>query len=314
MTKKILLADDSLTIQKVVELTLAGGDYALACVPDGQKALESLQQSRPDLILADAVMPEKNGYEVCEAVKGNPATARIPVVLLSGTFEPFDRERAERAGCDIVITKPFDARHLLEQIDTLCARAGAAEPAPEEPPFETDLSREASGAALFTDAEAPFGRNDEDSTPFLTSQEDQTAAGLAGPEGGSDAAARLEPPGTIPDEIVLDDTGMAAEASLAAAAGSAVSRVAEAASEEAPAGKISMERAGPREAAAEPPPPPMASDRVSDLTEAQIEVIAERVVEKLSDRVVREIAWEVIPEVAEMVIKRRIKELESGTE
>jgi CheY-like chemotaxis protein len=313
MTKKILLADDSLTIQKVVELTLAGGDYALTCVPDGQSALESLQQSRPDLILADAVMPEKNGYEVCEAVKGNPATARIPVVLLSGTFEPFDRERAERAGCDIVITKPFDARHLLEQIDTLCSRAGAAEPATEQPPFATDLSREASGAGVFADAEAPFGRNDEDSTPFLISQEDRTAAGLAGPGDESDAPARFEPPGTIPDEIVLDDSGMAPAAFLAAAADSPVSRVAGPASE-APAGEISMEGTGPREAAPEPAPPPPASDRVPELTDAQIEAIAERVVEKLSERVVREIAWDVIPEMAEIVIKRRIKELESAPE
>ncbi|MEP7132306.1 MAG: response regulator, partial [Acidobacteriota bacterium] len=98
MAKKILLADDSLTIQKVVELTFSDSDYELVCVSNGQRALERVREDRPDLILADAVMPEKNGYEVCEAIKGDPATARIPVVLLSGTFEPFDRERAERIG------------------------------------------------------------------------------------------------------------------------------------------------------------------------------------------------------------------------
>src|SRR5215813_3865389 len=130
MGKTILLADDSLTIQKVVELTLSGTEYELACVSNGQQALESLRQRRPDLILADAVMPEKNGYEVCEAVKGSPATARIPVVLLSGIFEPFDRERAERIGCDLVVSKPFDAQQLLEQIESLLARAAAAPPPP----------------------------------------------------------------------------------------------------------------------------------------------------------------------------------------
>src|ERR1700682_1837267 len=103
MGKKILLADDSLTIQKVVELTLSGTDYELICVSNGRQAMDTLKASRPDLILADVVMPEKNGYEVCEAVKGDPATARIPVVLLSGTFEPFDRERAERSGAGAVV-------------------------------------------------------------------------------------------------------------------------------------------------------------------------------------------------------------------
>ena len=76
MAKKILLADDSLTIQKVVELTFSDSEYDLLCVPNGQRALEKVAEESPDLILADVVMPEKNGYEVCEAIKANPATAR----------------------------------------------------------------------------------------------------------------------------------------------------------------------------------------------------------------------------------------------
>src|SRR5262245_11596664 len=67
-------------------------------------------------------MPEKNGYEVCEAIKANPATSRIPVVLLSGTFEPFDRDRAERLGCDAIVSKPFDSQQLLRQVEALLSR------------------------------------------------------------------------------------------------------------------------------------------------------------------------------------------------
>src|SRR5215470_16027819 len=128
MPKKILLADDSLTIQKVVELTFSDSDYDLVCVSNGQRALEKLREERPDLILADVVMPEKNGYEVCEAIKGNPATAKIPVVLLSGTFEPFDRERAERIGADAIVSKPFDSQQLLSQVEALLARASKEGP------------------------------------------------------------------------------------------------------------------------------------------------------------------------------------------
>ncbi len=66
-------------------------------------------------------MPEKNGYEVCEEIKKNPATARIPVVLLAGTFEPFDRERAERLGCDAIVSKPFDSHQLFLKVESLFA-------------------------------------------------------------------------------------------------------------------------------------------------------------------------------------------------
>src|SRR5215831_4457322 len=123
MPKKILLADDSLTIQKVVELTFSDSEYDLVCVSNGQRALDRITAGEvPDLILADVVMPEKNGYEVCEAIKANPATARVPVVLLSGTFEPFDRDRAERLGCDAIVSKPFDSQQLLRQVEALLSR------------------------------------------------------------------------------------------------------------------------------------------------------------------------------------------------
>ncbi|HEY0592850.1 MAG TPA: response regulator, partial [Thermoanaerobaculia bacterium] len=99
MAKKILLADDSITIQKVVELTFSDGDYEIAAVNNGSKAIQKLQEWRPDVILSDIIMPEKNGYEVCEFVKSHPEYKTIPVILLTGTFEPFDPDRAERAGC-----------------------------------------------------------------------------------------------------------------------------------------------------------------------------------------------------------------------
>jgi CheY-like chemotaxis protein len=128
VAKKILLADDSLTIQKVVELTFSDSEYDLICVSNGQRALDKAAEQPPDLILADAVMPEKNGYEVCEAIKSNPATSRIPVILLSGTFEPFDRDRAERLGCDAIVSKPFDSQQLLRQVEALLSRPAGEAP------------------------------------------------------------------------------------------------------------------------------------------------------------------------------------------
>jgi CheY-like chemotaxis protein len=187
MPKKILLADDSITIQKVVELTFSDGDYEVSAVNNGAKAIARLAESRPDIILSDIIMPEKNGYEVCEYVKSHPEYRTIPVVLLTGTFEPFDPDRAEKAGCDAVVTKPFESQSLIHKVEELIAAAqsapsAAAAPAPassawvEEPavssPFDSPAPA-SSPADLFGSApsapesttEMPFGGGQSES-PF----------------------------------------------------------------------------------------------------------------------------------------------------
>ena len=139
MPKKILLADDSITIQKVVELTFSDGDYEVTAVNNGAKAIQKLAEMRPDIILSDIIMPEKNGYEVCEYVKSHPEFRNIPVVLLTGTFEPFDPDRAEKAGCDAVVTKPFESQSLIHKVEELIAQAqagSASAAAPAAPPAE----------------------------------------------------------------------------------------------------------------------------------------------------------------------------------
>src|ERR687892_1482395 len=142
MPKKILLADDSITIQKVVELTFSDGDYEVTAVNNGARAIAKLGEMKPDIILSDIIMPEKNGYEVCEYVKSHPEFRTIPVVLLTGTFEPFDPDRAEKAGCDAVVTKPFESQSLIQKVEELISNQApaAATPQPEEAPssiFET---------------------------------------------------------------------------------------------------------------------------------------------------------------------------------
>ena len=130
MPKRILLADDSITIQKVVELTFSDGDYEVTAVNNGARAIAKLGEMKPDIILSDIIMPEKNGYEVCEYVKSHPEYRNIPVVLLTGTFEPFDPDRAEKAGCDAVVTKPFESQSLIHKVEELIANAQSSAPAP----------------------------------------------------------------------------------------------------------------------------------------------------------------------------------------
>lgn len=135
MSSRILLADDSLTIRKVVELTFSGSEFEIKAVGNGDEAVSLLSEFEPDIVLADAVMPGKTGYDVCEEVKRRPGGRFVPVVLLTGTFEPFDKPRSERVGADSVVTKPFDSQGLASLVRDLVRRAAEAKAsAPPEPP------------------------------------------------------------------------------------------------------------------------------------------------------------------------------------
>jgi CheY-like chemotaxis protein len=136
MGKKILLADDSITIQKVIELTFSDEDFEVVTVGNGRLAIEKVQEVRPDVVLCDVIMPEKDGYEVCDFIKKSPSLAQVPVLLLTGAFEPFDQERAARVGCDGFLAKPFEPETLIARVKDLlgkAARAAAASPRPAAP-------------------------------------------------------------------------------------------------------------------------------------------------------------------------------------
>lgn len=114
-----MLADDSITIQKVIGITFANEDYQLTIVDNGDAALEKARTDLPDLILADVFMPGKNGYELAAAVKQDPALRGVPVLLLAGTFEPFDEEKAVSSGADSWISKPFESQALISRVEEL---------------------------------------------------------------------------------------------------------------------------------------------------------------------------------------------------
>lgn len=118
--RKLLLADDSVTIQKVIELTFADEGVRVVAFSNGQDAIDKLEELAPDIVLADVFMPSKSGYEVCEYVKQNEKLKAIPVMLLVGSFEPFDEAEARRVGADDILTKPFQSiRRLIDRVGAL---------------------------------------------------------------------------------------------------------------------------------------------------------------------------------------------------
>lgn len=119
MSYKLLLADDSLTIQKVVELVLAPEGFEIRALNDGEQALRAMESFMPNIVLADIEMPKLNGYQLCEKIKNNMATAQIPVILLAGAFEPFDEEYAKSVFADDFIIKPFESQELISKVKAL---------------------------------------------------------------------------------------------------------------------------------------------------------------------------------------------------
>ena len=112
MTHKLLLADDSVTIQRVVELTFSGEDIQVVTVGDGEQAIARIPVEHPDIVLADIAMPKRSGYEVAAFVKGRPDLSHIPVLLLAGAFEPVDEARAQQVKSDGVLVKPFEPQQV----------------------------------------------------------------------------------------------------------------------------------------------------------------------------------------------------------
>ncbi len=219
MPKKILLADDSVTIQKVVELTFVDGDYEVTSVSNGKLAVQKLQEDRPDILLCDVIMPEMNGYDVAAFVKRNPAYAAIPVILLTGTFEPFDEEKARASGADLTITKPFDSKMLVEKVEELIRKrmlfapeAGAGpvqvfhsrqeftmeEPPAEEPAAVSPAAPQAAEAP-FTSGEPEFAMPPEPELPIL--EDTATSSGTGAPPPATTVFQPLEPPAAGPSEV-----------------------------------------------------------------------------------------------------------------
>lgn len=165
MKRRILLADDSVTIQKVIELTFMDEDYEVRAVSNGDEAVALLAEMHPDFVIADVHMPGANGYEVCRRAKA--LRADLPVLLLVGTFEPFDEAQAHAVGADSFLKKPFDSQELLQRVDELIAAKGPAPTAaPPEPAWAAPAAMPAPPAPAATpDWMAPHPTPDLAATP-----------------------------------------------------------------------------------------------------------------------------------------------------
>jgi CheY-like chemotaxis protein len=130
MPAKILLADKSITIQKVVEMLFSGRDYEVVCVSDGETALSEAARVLPDVVLADVDLPRVDGYGVAIRLKQTPQLAQTPVILMMSRDDVYDSAKGKQAGIVDNIAKPFESQELIGKVKKALA---AAPPRPEQP-------------------------------------------------------------------------------------------------------------------------------------------------------------------------------------
>jgi CheY-like chemotaxis protein len=322
VAQTLLLADDSVTIQRVIELTFADEDIDVVAVSDGDQAIARLESLPPDIVLVDVGMPGKSGYEVAAYVKRSPRLSHIPVVLLTGAFEPVDEAKAVGAGCDGVLAKPFEPQLVIGRVKELlgrpvpgrgvASRAGSVDtPPPADAPAD-------SGKAIddyFDQLDAAFSN--------LSSRTSQAAAAAVAPEidwfGLKHAAPPEEPetpaiavasapepapapPAPIPEPLPV-------QAAVPPAAPSPAPSLPPLA--DAFAVLLEAERNDPQSAPASwPAPAAVPSAAPAAISDDLVSRVSARVLEQLTDRVVRE----TVAEIAERLVREEIERIKKGIE
>lgn len=308
MSKTILCADDSATMQKVAEITFGGSDYKYVGAKSADEALKLARSERPALILADAIMPGKTGYDLCKAIKSDPDLASIPVLLMCGNSQAYDNARGEQCGADGHVVKPWDTQVMLDKVvETLgriasegVARLGsgavaAASAAPAAArPAAAAASKPAPAAAKVNVPSVPAGNSGKaPSRPATPPPEPPRSATIMG------MPTFTMPPGSGGKEMPPGVTPMAPSAPAAPTAS---------ASAGAGAGRAPMIKGQPRrglrlvpinEVAAQ-----VASEAGLDPSGPEMQALL-----KLSREVVERIVWEVVPDLAEAIIKQNLDKL-----
>lgn len=297
----MLLADASASVRKVVELAFADEGIDVCSTSDAQAAMRRFVEVQPDVVLVDVELAGTTGYQICEMIKQDEATRDIPVLLLVGSFVPFDHDEAERVGADGFVTKPFHSvRDLVIRVNELLGRevavpvgitqgvlSAAAETADIEDLYRDSFAVTAEIEEFDTldDLLGDAGMDDElieTSRPADTDDipEFVPVSEIRSPETSFDVVlpdlAESEPPpnkaGTFAPRFVFEDS--------------------------------------PAESAAAPAPsaPPShdGEELIRELSPELIDRIAKVVVDRLSDRIIREVAQDAVPKIAEKLMREAL--------
>jgi CheY-like chemotaxis protein len=323
MNQTLLLADASATIQRIVELTFAAENIAVVPFSNGEHAIASLDRNVPDIVLADVGMPGRSGYEISRYIKNSPPLAHIPVLLLTGAFEPVDQTKALEAGCDGILIKPFEPQFVINRVKELLRKpkAGTKEAEVEEYFEELDkafanLSASAPPAVLMEphvestlsaavdlsiahDEPLSQGTIEPELSAELPVIPFSESAGSVAPDLAPLAPIAAELPQVVP-------VAAAPPVPAAATPAPAAPRPSLA---EAFAALLAAERSGNGTAALQPALVP--STRPIPVDEI-VEQVTRRVIEQMTDSVVRETVSTIVSATAERLVREEIERIKSN--
>lgn len=321
MAARIIVADDSATIQKAVEFTFARHDVELIQAHSGEEAMRKAQDAKPALMLIDHSMPDQSGSELCGALRKNAQLKDIPIILMAGVSKPVDEAAARQIGANDVVIKPFDSETLIGKVKQLLAGGAAPAPVPEAAPAPAPQEEAvaATEPAASEDFGAPMSR---DMIEEMMSQQPPTqdAFDLTGP-----AAAEVEPAQdtTVPTydlstaeaetpslEKTMEEVTKPTPAQEAAAPAGIETFATEAVTAKAPA--PTPHQAGATDVGASAGslnvPPEMIDKLAREVAGRVATHIVQELKSDLLDRVER-ILWEVVPELGEQLITQEIKRI-----
>jgi CheY-like chemotaxis protein len=328
VSKIVLCVDDSVTMQQVADITFRGTEFQYVGARTVEEAISKAKSQKPAVVLADASMPGKNGYDLCMTLKSDSATADVPVVILIGNAAPYDNTRGTQVGADANLPKPWDTQTMLEKVTEIVGKGSVAKPgqaaaasasAPAPAPVAAAKAPPSAAAAAAAAMKEP-----PRSATIMGMPTIKMPAGVAPsvtpvstPPPATKTTAMAVPP-IAPDSAMTTPGHHAAQPNLRPPAKSAPVAVAPPApvSTGSNGGGIGgMNRA------------PMVSGtptKRSALVERTLAKMAARLAEaagiepgspellallKLSTEVVERIVWEVVPELAEQIIRENLAEL-----
>lgn len=118
----VLLIEDEANIAEAIRFILSRDGFTVRALADGRQALSAVAERRPDLVILDLMLPGQSGLEILAALRADPATAELPVMMLTAKGQGRDREAAERAGVSAFMTKPFSNADILQSVRALAGR------------------------------------------------------------------------------------------------------------------------------------------------------------------------------------------------
>jgi CheY-like chemotaxis protein len=269
----ILVADDSVTMRRILELTFHGEDASVTAVENGESALRKASEITPDIVFADLSMSGMDGYALATAIKSAPGLERTAVVVMASQKHPYDEDKGKAAGVDDHIIKPFDTQSVIDRVKQVLSKPRAA----------AGRAAVAAPAAAPAAAAAPSAGGGRVGSKTIAFGKPPIAANTGGPAIPASPAIRPQVAAAAPAMAKPAASAAAAVATTAAVAMPMASAVAGVSTE--------LER------------------KLSGLglTAEQLAAVV-----ALSREVVERVVWEVVPDLAETLIKEEIRRLTAG--